>query len=605
MKRTLVILLTLLVMIPISASKGYDFSYDFEVDGICYKINKTDSLTVKVVARDRLADGGGYTDLGDVVIPSTVSNNGLEYPVTQIEDKAFRLNNSLTSISLPNTITSIGEAAFYRCYSLTHINLPESLTEIKVNAFCFSGIQGDLVIPKNLKKLGRAFVECKGVKTIYYNAVEATYAENATNGPLSEYAEQIIFGDSVKSIPAYLCYGMFKITSVTIPPSVTSIGKNALDSCNNLRSITWNATHYPTSIQIPSSINQLTIGEDVEVIPPSLAYGSAITSIVIPDNVTAIGGSAFHDCVNLTSATLGNSVTSIGGGAFKNCVNLTSVTLGNSLTSLGSAIFENCSQLASISIPSSVTEIPLSLFMGCSSLASFDIPSSVTTISQQAFYGCSSLASITIPASVTSILSNAFYGCTGLMSIEVEAGNTVYDSRDNCNALIESATNTLMTSCRNTVIPNTVVTIGQAAFANHTQITQIEIPNSVTNINNSAFSGCTGLTEITLPESITKIDYYAFANCTGLTKITSLAQRPPTIFEGESSGTFKGVSKQTPVYVPKGFKPVYWVADGWKEFTNIYELDEVPVTNKCDVNGDGKVDVSDVNMVINAMLGKI
>ena len=581
MKRLLFILLMLLGMLPISASKGYDFSYDFEVDGICYKISSTNDLTVKVVARDRLVDGAGYTDLGDVVIPSTVSNNGIVYTVTQIEEKAFRLNNSLTSISLPNTITSIGKAAFYRCYNLTHINLPESLTKIMDDAFCFSGIQGDLVIPKNLKQLGRAFVECKGVKTIYYNAVEATYAENATNGPLSEYAEQIIFGDSVKSIPAYLCYGMFKITSVTIPPCVTSIGKNALDSCNNLRSITWNATHYPASIQIPSSINQLTIGEDVEVIPPTLAYGSAITSIVIPDNVTAIGYSAFS-----------------------NCLNLISVTLGNSLTTLGPETFANCNQLSSISIPSSVTEIPRGLFMGCSSLASFAIPSSITTISNNAFYECSSLAAITIPSSVTSIKSDAYEGCVGLMSIEVEAGNTVYDSRDNCNALIETATNTLMTGCRNTIIPNTVVTIGQAAFASHAEITQIEIPNSVTSINNSAFSGCTGLTEITFPESLTSIGSWAFCNCTGLTKITSLAQRPPTIFEGDTSGTFKGVSKQTPVYVPKGFKPVYWVADGWKEFANIYELGEVPVTNKCDVNGDGKVDVSDVNMVINAMLGK-
>ena len=582
MKRLLFILLTLLSTIPIYASKGYDFSYDFEVDGICYKINNPpNELTVKVVARDRLVDGAGYTDLGDVVIPSTVSNNGIEYTVTQIEDKAFRLNNSLTSISLPNTITSIGEAAFYRCYSLTHINLPESLTKIMDDALCFSGIQGDLVIPKNLKQLGRAFVECKGVKTIYYNAVEATYAENATKGPLSEYAEQIIFGDSVKSIPSHLCNGLYKITTVTIPPCVTSIGKNVFDGCTNLKSLTWNATHYPSPIQIPSSINQLTIGEDVEVIPPTLASESAITSIVIPDNVTAIGYSAFE-----------------------NCLSLTSVTLGNSLTSLGSETFMNCSQLASISIPSSVTEISQFLFKGCSSLPSITIPSSVTTISSQAFYGCSSLPSITIPSSVTSIASNAYNGCVGLMSIEVEAGNKVYDSRDNCNALIETATNTLMVGCRNTVIPNTVATIGPGAFVNQAEITQIEIPNSVTIINNSAFSGCTGLTEITFPESLTSIGSWAFCNCTGLTKITSLAQRPPTIFEGDTSGTFKGVSKQTPVYVPKGFKPVYWVADGWKEFANIYELDEVPVTNKCDVNGDGKVDVSDVNMVINAMLGK-
>ena len=136
-------------------------------------------------------------------------------------------------------------------------------------------------------------------------------------------------------------------------------------------------------------------------------------------------------------------------------------------------------------------------------------------------YGyCSGLTSITIPNSVTSIGNYAFNGCKGLTSIIVESGNTVYDSRNNCNAIIETATNTLIAGCMNTTIPNSVTSIGVYAFCNCSSLASVTIPSNVTSIGESAFSGCTSLTSITIPNSVTSIGSNAFRNCSSLTSIT-------------------------------------------------------------------------------------
>ena len=145
---------------------------------------------------------------------------------------------------------------------------------------------------------------------------------------------------------------------------------------------------------------------------------------------------------------------------------------------------------------------------------------SVTSIGHYAFFGCSDLTSITIPNSVTNIGQKVFSYCTGLTSIIVESGNTVYDSRDNCNALIETSTNTLIAGCKNTTIPNSVTSIGSYAFIGNASLTSITIPNSVTSIGDYAFRGCTGLTSIIIPNSVISIGGYAFCDCTFLTNIT-------------------------------------------------------------------------------------
>ena len=129
------------------------------------------------------------------------------------------------------------------------------------------------------------------------------------------------------------------------------------------------------------------------------------------------------------------------------------------------------------------------------------------------------ITSVIIPNSVTSIGDDAFYGCNSLLSIVVDSNNAVYDSRDNCNAIIETATNTLISGCKNTIIPNSVTSIGDDAFADCSGLTSITIPNSVTSIGYHAFNFA-GLTNVTIPDSVITIGIEAFGHCSGLTSVT-------------------------------------------------------------------------------------
>ena len=129
----------------------------------------------------------------------------------------------------------------------------------------------------------------------------------------------------------------------------------------------------------------------------------------------------------------------------------------------------------------------------------YTIQEGVTSIGEEAFYKCSGLTSITIPNSVTSIGEDAFRGCSGLTSIIVESGNTTYDSRNGCNAIIETATNTLVVGCQSTIIPNSVTSIGDGAFEGCSGLTSVTIGNSVTSIGEDAFDECDALQTIFVP----------------------------------------------------------------------------------------------------------
>lgn len=168
-----------------------------------------------------------------------------------------------------------------------------------------------------------------------------------------------------------------------------------------------------------------------------------------------------------------------------------------------------------------LTEIGKAAFYDCEGLTSITIPDSVTYIGDCAFDGCTELASITIPDSVTQIGEGAFWDCTGLEKITVSKGNKVYDSRNNCNAIISTEYNNLLVGCKNTVIPDGVTQIRYNAFLDCTGLTKITIPDSVTQIGDSAFSGCTGLTSITIPDSVAKIGGDAFKGCTNLKTINA------------------------------------------------------------------------------------
>ena len=329
------------------------------------------------------------------------------------------------------------------------------------------------------------------------------------------------------------------------------------------------------------------------------------SSVVFYDvtyTVTSIGNEAFNNCYCLNSVTIPNSVKSIGDNAFDYCSGLTSITIPNSVTSIGRHAFWGCSGLTSITIPNSVTSIGLGAFGGCSGLTSvvvesgnafYDsrnncnaiiqtesntliggcyktlIPNSVTSIGEYAFYECSGLTSITISNSVTSIGLRAFAGCSGLTSIVVESGNAVYDSRNNCNAIIQTESNTLIGGCYKTLIPNSVTSIGNYAFEGCSGLTFVTIPNTVTSIGNDAFSGCSGLTSVTIPNSVTSIEYNAFRDCSGLTSVTI-----PNSVTSIGNYAFEGCSGLTSITIPNSVTSI-----GYDAFSGCSGLTSVTIPN--------------------------
>lgn len=214
------------------------------------------------------------------------------------------------------------------------------------------------------------------------------------------------------------------------------------------------------------------------------------------------------------------TVTAIGNCTFYQCMSLTSVTIPEGVTSIGNNAFLECSSLTAVTIPNSVTSIGEDAFLFCSGLTSMGIPNNVTSIGKGAFQYCSGLTSITIPNSVTYIGYRAFSDCSGLTSIQVDAENPVYDSRDNCNAIIHTESGALIAGCAKTVIPSGVTSIGGKAFSGCSGLTSVTIPNSVTSIGESAFSGCSGLTSIIIPNSVTSIGNCTFQYCMGITSVT-------------------------------------------------------------------------------------
>ena len=285
--------------------------------------------------------------------------------------------------------------------------------------------------------------------------------------------DEFQFFTGVTTIPDSYFKDWKKLTSITLPETITIIGENAFLNCSSLISFT-----IPRGI---TSIKSTTFGDC-----------TSLSSVIIPEGITSIGESAFAGCSSLVTINLPESVTIIGDSAFASCTSLSSVILSQSITSIGATAFRSCENLFHIIIPESVTYI-----------GSF------------AFYW-SGLSSITIPANVAIIGESAF-GSPYLDHIQVDPRNMVYDSREGCNAIIQTNSNTLLFGCKNTNIPDSVTSIGNRAF-NGSSLESIIIPNSVKSIGDAAFAG-SNLISISIPESITTLGFAAFDSCSSLSSV--------------------------------------------------------------------------------------
>ena len=567
----------LLLSVGITTAHAYDFSAVASTgQTLCYTITSRGSSPEVSVTSPGHGNWYDYTyPIGSLTIPSTVTYGSTTYSVTTIWDYAFYYCSGLTSVTIPNSVTSIGNNAFQYCNGLTSVTIPNSVTSIGSGAF--SGCSGltSVAIPNSVTSIGSsAFSGCSGLTSL-------------------------TIPNSVTTIGDWAFLGCSGLTSLTIPNSVTSIGNFAFSNCSGLTTAVYNSSFfaflpitYSGNYSIPTGITTICGG--------AFSSCSGLASLTIPNSVTSIGDFAFTGCSGLTSITVSsgntvydsrnncnaiietatntlfagfqnttipNSVTSIGDYAFYGCSGLTSLTIPNSVTTIGNDAFYDCSGLTSLTIGNSVTTIGDDAFSGCSGLTSLTIGNSVSSIGEYAFSGCSSLTSVTIPNSVTSIENWAFSYCTGLTSITVSSGNTVYDSRNNCNAIIVTATNTLIAGCQNTTIPNSVTSIGDNAFEGCRGLTSLTISNSVTSIGGSAFSFCSGLTSLTIGNSVNSIWYGAFYGCSGLTSITAKCAVAPSL---ASYYVFSDVPNTIPVYIPCGSYASY--SSTWGYFSNFIEV---------------------------------
>ena len=414
-----------------------------------------------------------------------------------IAGEAFYSLSSLTSINIPNSVTSIGVAAFRYCSGLTSITIPNSVASIGSSAFRDCSSLTSIIIPNSVTSIGNyVFQNCSGLAEIYCYAKQVPttgndifYQFDLANATLYVPASAL---DDYKTIEPWNGFG----TILPIEEEGEEEAYAVLSTDHTTLSFYYDGLKGSREGMVYTADNfrkgvNGSWGD----------YADQITTVVFDGSFAAYTGATdywFSGCSQLKTIQGMEklNVSNIGKAAFSGCSGLTFISIPNSVTSIGAFAFQDCHALTSLVISPSVETIGNLAFDGCRSLASITIPNSVTSIGANSFYGCVALTNIMIPQNITNIGTGAFSGCTSLASISVDDGNVKYDSRDNCNAIIETAKDILLIGCKNTIIPKSVKSIGPDAFQDCNSLVSIAISIGVTTIGNSAFHRCNNLTEV-------------------------------------------------------------------------------------------------------------
>ena len=606
-------------------------------DGFKYKINGS---TVSLMRQnDKMSSG-------DLVIPSTITHNGVTYTVTEVESWACYDLYNLTSVQIPSTVTSVGLYAFNGCPKLRSIE----------------------VDPANANYCDR--------DGVLYNK-NGTYLLSYPNARSPQYT----IPDGVTMIYYSAFQEDVNLVSVTIPNSVTSIRTSAFNCCYSLESVALpnNLGNLDAgAFASCKGLKSVTLSTKYNKIPEWCFEGcTSLESIVVPANVRTIAYEAFKDCKALSSVTLNEGLKTIQDEVFSNCISIPEITIPSTVSSIGEAVFYRCTGLTVIHVNSannyycdvdgvlynknkttlltypaanprlSYDILPTTqvvnkrAFESCKALEHLTIPSGVTTTGEGAFSRCVSLKSIFIPNTLTSMGSSAFSYCSSLTDVTLEDGIKVLGSMafESCSSLkhinlVESLTTIgdqafrACTSLTELKIPDSVTSIGGWTFYMCKSLNSINIPPGITTIPSSLLRSCNSLKEVTIPAGVTSIGTYAFLD-TPLGIVNCLAETPPTI--ADSNAFVYSTYNKATLCVPPSSVEDYKSAAIWSNFVTIKGIfagdadgDGVLTVNdvtslidfflngntgscfsvNADSNGDGVVNISDVTDLIDLLLGQ-
>ena len=551
-------LFLIILMMAMMLAPDVAMAYDFESGGIYYNI--TGNNTVSVTYKD--TNLNSYS--GTVNIPAKVTHEGVQYNVTAIGSSAFRQSPDLTSVTIPYGVQTIGYASFYMCTGLTSVSIPNSVTLIDYFAFRDCSSLTSIFLPNSVTTLySQVFQNCTALKNV-----------TLPNG--------------ITFISAGLFMGCSSLESIIIPNSVTEIGMYAFNNCTSLTDITFSdATYYVSSDAFDNT-------PWLENLPDGVLYAGKVAfsfkglmeencHLTLKPGTISIGARAFYGHDALAGITIPSSVHYIGNCCLSNCYNLKTIVVESGNTTFDSrnncnAVIETatnklCIGCKSTVIPNSVTGIGNYAFYECEGLTSVNLREGITSIGEKAFNGCSFLNNVTIPASVNSIGKEAFAECFRITGINVASGNTTYDSRNNCNAIIETATDRLIAGCAKSFIPNDIAVIGEWAFYGQFYLQTIRIPSSVT-----------------------AIEDYAFNYTVNLLTLICEATTPPAT----TGTTFFYISHENgTLYVPRASIEAYQNDQWWGRFEDIRAIEDLLMG---DIDGDGNVRITDISILINMFL---
>jgi len=453
---------------------------------------------------------------GPVTIPETVEG----YTVVKIGKWALTGINGMTSVDIPNTVTSIDEFAF-RYSGLTSFELPANVTY--VGRYALSALSN--------------------VTSVKVAKGNPNYDSRDNCNAIIETATNILqFGYKISTIPASVkelgidaFYNLYDFT-LTIPSTITKIGDATFQLCENL---TLQVEH-TTPLEIDEGVFYRMSNSTLRVPAGSKAAYAEAKGWSKFDNIQEGNDGYFTaktaEEIDMVFTVLNESAKTCQVGYYYPDV------------SDGEPAVDNNNIGGSLTIPETangytVVKIGKYALKNLNRMRSVTIPNTVTSIEEYAFENCNELTSLEIPASVTSIGAYAFYGLSNATSVKVAAGNPRYDSRDNCNAIIETATNKLLFGCPVTTIPTSVSKIGEASF------------------------GDMNVYNLSIPSSVTEIDDYAFS---GYELILQVDRTDPLVI---NENAFINLGNST-LRVPAGSKAAYEAATGWCQFSTIFEGEE-------------------------------